>query len=296
MRCKYCKNEAIVKVKKRNLCRNHFNQYYNNRIKKVLKKIPLKDKKILIAISGGKDSIAISHFFSKICKKFGFTFELLFIDLGIDEFSKKSFEISENLSKILNTTLNVIHLKEEYGSSILDISKKNRRICSLCGTIKRYVVNDFAYKNNFDFVVTGHNMNDEIIFLKQNILSNSIDYIKRYTRFYTETLKNLKLIGKIKPQFFVTEEDNRNYCLANELEFITDVCPFSERTPHKKLQSIIEELDKKMDYSYSFLNFFLKLNHYLPEKNLNFTFCSNCGYPTVNKEICKFCRIMGINL
>ena len=33
-------------------------------------------------------------------------------------------------------------------------------------------------------------------------------------------------------------------------------------------------------------------NEYLPEKELDYRFCSNCGYPTVNKNLCKFCKIM----
>lgn len=290
MRCKYCKNEAVVKVKNRNLCKEHFNQYYDKRIKKVLKHVPLKDKKILIALSGGKDSVAIFHYFSKIRKKYNIEIQSIFIDLGIGEFSNKSLIISQKISELLNINLNVVKIKK----TIIEISKNEKKVCSICGTIKRYIVNDFAYKNGFDFVITGHNMNDEIIFLKQNILSNSVDYIKRYTKFYTETLKDLKLVGKIKPQFFVTEEDNLNYCKVNQLEFITDICPFSQKTPHKKLQKVIEELDKSMDYSLSFLNFFVKINKYLPEQPIEFRFCSKCGYPTVNKEICKFCRIMDV--
>ena len=292
MKCKYCQNIAIVKVKKRNLCKEHFNQYFSKRVKKVLKNVPIKNKKILIALSGGKDSIAIFHYFSQIKEKYNIELEGIFLELGIDDFSDKSLEICKNISEKLNIKLNIVNIKEKYGKSIKDIAKENKKVCSLCGTVKRYVINDFAYKNNFDFIITGHNMNDEIIFLKQNILGNQVDYIKRYTRFYTETLLDLKLIGKIKPQFFVTEEDNRNYCLVNNLDFVVETCPFSEQTPHKKLQEMIEELDKKMDYSLSFINFFIKINEYLPEKELDYRFCSNCGYPTVNKNLCKFCKIM----
>ena len=292
MKCKYCKNDGLVKVRKRLLCKEHFNQYYYKRVKKVLRNVPIKNKKILIALSGGKDSVAILHFFSIIKDKYKFNLEAIFIDLGIEKFSSNSLDLSVNLCKSLGISLNVVSVKEQYKKTIDDIAIRNKKVCAICGTVKRYVINDFAYKNSFDFVITGHNMNDEIIFLKQNILGNQIDYIKRYTRFYTETLPEVKLIGKIKPQFFITEQDNLNYCIVNNLEFISDTCPYSEKTPHKKLEYFIQELDKKMDYSLSFINFFIKINEYLPEKKLNYKFCSKCGYPTVNKDICKFCKIM----
>ncbi len=293
MKCTYCNNESVVTIRKRKLCKEHFNNYYKKRIEKVLKKVPIKSKRILVALSGGKDSVSIFHFLSKAKDKYKFYLEGIFIDLGIEKFSEKSKMISIKLADSLGLNLNVVSLKEIYKKTIDEISEKEKKVCASCGTIKRFVINDFAYKNNFDFIITGHNMDDETIFLNQNILSGSIEYIKRYTRFYTETLQNLKLIGKIKPQFFVSENDNKVYCNVNNLEYVKDSCPYSKKSPHKKLEWFVKNLNKKMDYSYNFLNFFLKINDYLPETKINeFHFCPECGYPTVNKTICKFCRII----
>jgi len=293
LRCTYCGKESVVTIRKRRLCKDHFNQYYTKRIEKVLKKVPLKNKKILIALSGGKDSVAIFHFLATNREKYRIKIEGIFINLGIPEFSEKSLEICKKLAKSLDVKLNILDLYENYNKKIPDIAEKYKRVCSYCGTIKRFMINDYAYKNNFDFIITGHNMDDEIIFLKQNILSNSIEYIKRYTKFYTETLKDLKLIGKIKPQFFVSENDNKVYCKTNDLEFITDKCPYSKKSSHSVLEKFIKIINKRMDYSYSFLNFFLKINDYLPSGEvIDYKFCPNCGYPTVNKNICKFCRII----
>ncbi len=296
LKCTYCKNESVVTIKKRKLCKDHFNQYYYKRIKKVLSKVPIKNKKILIAISGGKDSIAITHFLSTVQDKYKFKLEGIFIDLGIENFTEKSMEFAKKIAEKINIKLHILNLKENYDKNITDLAQKYKRVCAYCGTVKRFVLNDFAYKNGFDFIITGHNMDDETIFLKQNILSGSVEYIKRYTKFYTETLHNLKLIGKIKPQFFVSENDNKVYCKVNDLEYVQEQCPFSKKSSHKILEKTIKILNQRMDYSFNFLNFFIKINEYLPEfeEKVEFKFCPECGYPTINKTICKFCRIMKI--
>ena len=291
MKCKYCNEPAVTVKKKIRLCKNHFNQQFIKKIKKVLKKVPIKDKKILIAVSGGKDSVAILHALQQLKSYYNFQTEAIFIHLGIGEFSEKSLEISNKICNSLSIKLNILNLKEEYGFTTEQLAKLDKKVCSNCGTVKRYVLNDFAYKNNFDFIITGHNMDDEVIFLNQNILSNNIEYVKRYSYFYTPTLREVKLIGKIKPQFFIPEQDNLEYCKINNLSFVTLSCPHSNVSSHKKLEQGLKVLNESMDYSYNFLQFFIKINKYLPETEINFKFCSSCGFPTVNYEQCKFCKM-----
>ncbi len=291
MKCKFCNNEAVVKRDRKNICKEHFNQYYYNRVKKSLKNTPVRDKKLLIAISGGKDSVAILHALNFLKEKYKFNIEAIFIDLGIDDFSKESLEISQNLCEQLKITLNIFILSREYRFKIPELSKITKKVCSLCGTVKRYILNKFAWENSFDFIITGHNMDDEIIFLNQNILSGSVEYVKRYCYYYTPTLKDKKLVGKIKPQFFISEDDNINYCRVNNIDYVSSACPYSEKSPHKVLEQGIDFFNSKMNYSLSFLQFFLKINKFLPEKEIDFKFCNQCGFPTTNFETCKFCKI-----
>jgi tRNA(Ile)-lysidine synthase TilS/MesJ len=291
MRCKYCKLEAVTVKGKLRLCKNHFNQYYINRIKKVIRKVPVKDKTILVAISGGKDSVSVLHALNSLKEHYKYELAAVFIDLGIKTFSSESLYLSEKLCKELSVPFNVLNMEKEYGFTTEDLGATGKKVCSECGTAKRYVLNRYAFENNFDFIVTGHNMDDEIIFLNQNILSNNLNYIKRYTFYWTPTLSEVKLIGKIKPQFFISENDNKEYCKINSLDYVQSVCPFSENSSHTKLEEGIKLLNKKMDYSYGFINFFIKLNKFLPEEeSRDYKFCKNCGFPTSNFEYCKFCK------
>ena len=289
-RCRYCNNEAVVVKNKKKICKTHFNNFYINRLKKVIRKTPIKEKKVLLAISGGKDSVAIVHALAGLQEHYNFSFELIFIDLGIDSFSKESFTVSEKLANQLNLKIHYYSLSDYHKIKIDDLSKITNKICSYCGTMKRYLLNKFAYENDFDFIITGHNMDDEIIFLQQNILSGAVEYVKRYSSFYTETLREKKLIGKIKPQFFLSEQDNIDYCRINELDYIKIKCPYSEKSSHNVIGEGIRFLNGKMDYSYNFLQFFLKINKFLPDKEVEFKFCDKCGFPTTNYEKCKFCK------
>jgi len=115
---------------------------------------------IAVALSGGKDSStclnALTHFDRIEVKPF-------FIDLGIGEYSEKSLESAEEASSELGLDLDIIDLQDRYGKDIPELNEEEGgKPCSLCGTVKRYLMNRYAYENDFDYVATGHTLSDEV--------------------------------------------------------------------------------------------------------------------------------------
>jgi len=67
------------------MCQDHFFAYYKNRIKKILDKFDLKGKRLLVAVSGGKDSQALLDVMAELQPEYGYELEGLFIKLGVGE-------------------------------------------------------------------------------------------------------------------------------------------------------------------------------------------------------------------
>lgn len=118
MKCKKCGRKAVIKLKQygMSLCENCYPQFYVDLVEKSIKrfKIIRKGERLLAAISGGKDSVAMVSVMKKLSKTINFEIEALYIDLGIAKYSEESKKIVKDLSTILNIPLNVVELRE-YG-------------------------------------------------------------------------------------------------------------------------------------------------------------------------------------
>jgi tRNA(Ile)-lysidine synthase TilS/MesJ len=183
-----------------------------------------KDDKILVAVSGGKDSLAVWE----ILLKLGYDADGFHIDLGIDNYSKRSTEKSVEFAKKLDRKLIIADVKKHfYGKNIFDISKIAGRVpCSVCGLIKRHLMNKYAYDNGYTVLVTGHNLDDESASLFGNIMFWRDNYLASQYPVLPST--DPKLIRKVKPLIYLTEREIAAYNIIRGIDYIYEECPFSE--------------------------------------------------------------------
>lgn len=317
MKC--CKIRTVIVVNGNKFCKEHFIKYYERKVEKVIKKIQLENKKILVAVSGGKDSMALAFLLNKFSKQYGFNMRLLFIDLGIHEYSKKSKEVVERFAKKHSIKLNIINAKKEIFSidevnELKEKSIKERRrekektrqiqkhprlpkpICSYCGLIKRYLINKFAYENGFDYVAIGHNLDDELAFLFMNMTNQNLEQLLR-TNIVTETNKKLKLVGRIKPLYFCSEKEDMVYCLIKSIKFYNGECPHATNSTQIAFKHLINNLEQeKPGFKLNFLSTFLKLKQNLKQGQRykqEVKQCKICGYATT-LDVCAFCRFRNL--
>ena len=122
-----------------------------------------KGEKVLVALSGGKDSLALALVLSRL----GYDVTGLHIDLSIGISSEKARAVVERFCEKHAIPL-IIKEMEKEGLAIPKVKARlNRPICSTCGKIKRYYFNQTARELGFDALATGHNLDDEIARLTQ---------------------------------------------------------------------------------------------------------------------------------
>ncbi|ABY92454.1 ATP-binding protein [Thermoanaerobacter brockii subsp. lactiethylicus] len=296
MKCIRCKKKAVITLKRHNaaFCAECFLHYYRNQVLKNIQKNKMfkKDDRVLVVVSGGKDSMALWD----VLVKEGYNVVAMYINLGIGEYSNRSQEVVENFAKKNNLPLIVKNIKEEFGLDIYKLSKTLKRSpCSVCGTIKRYLFNKVAYDNGFSVIATGHNLDDEAATLLGNILNWGESYLARQGPVLPQT--HPKLIKKVKPLYTLTEKENMYYVLLNKIEFLHEECPYSVGARSILYKELLNELEEKSPGTKQrFLIGFLEKGkkHFKEVENIELKECKTCGHVTTTEE-CSFCRLTKVS-
>ncbi len=291
MRCKLCKkNEAEIFLKSYGLrlCREDFISFVKRRVIRAVEKFRMfsSEEKILVAVSGGKDSLALLH----ILKDLGFSVCGYFLDLGIEPMSLSARNMIERFSKRFDVPVIMDFLSDVFGASLPEISRKmNRPACSYCGTLKRYFFNQRG--REFDVVATGHTLNDEAASLFANNLRWDVSYMSRQ---YPVLPAELNFAKKVKPLIYVSEKETAAYCFFKGIEYYEEGCPYAKGASSIFLKRKLMEIDEKRPGSmYRYLKGFLdkkRREGFMMETDSILQPCQRCGYPTT-AGLCSVCRM-----
>lgn len=312
MKCRKCGEKAVINMRQHKLalCQDHFPKWIVEQSERFINKYRMfypKDR-LLVAVSGGKDSLALWD----ILWQLGYQTDGLYIGLGIDRgiaYSNESQHLTEKFANERGLTLQIFSVPEEYGASIPEMAQRTVRgmgkPCSVCGLTKRHVMNRVAREGNYDILVTGHNLDDEAAVLFGNTLSWRTGYLLRQ-----EPVLGAKhgLVRKAKPLCRFYEREMAAYALLRGIDYMYDECPHA----HGASSIYYKEWFNKLEADHPGI----KLNFYLSflqaKENGLFTtpiadngatgklgaggeimgICLNCGQPTTAPGDCAFCRMI----
>jgi uncharacterized protein (TIGR00269 family) len=294
MKCINCNNKAVIRIRRHNssFCKTHFNEFFINQVKKIIKKYRMFDfkDKIMVCVSGGKDSMVLW----KVLDDLGYNTFGMYINLGISDYSEKSKTKVINFSKINNLECKIIDLEENNISVESLASDKKRAECSVCGIIKRYYFNKIAYDLNLDIIATGHNLDDE----SSRLLGNFIHWHKEYLPKQTPVLDsdNRMLKKKVKPLISLTEQEVAAYAFLNRIDYLNEECPMSKGATSMIFKEALNKIENEMPGTKQFFYFqFQKEREKFIEKTDvnntdNLVKCKICGFENF-QEVCTFCKL-----
>ncbi len=249
--------------------------------------------KILVAVSGGKDSMALWYLLLKL----GYKVTALYINLGIGNekgesgYSNMSEKVVREFAKRMGADLIIENVLEKYGAPAPLLDRK-RTPCSACGIAKRHIFNSIAMQRGYDVVATGHNLDDEVTALLGNILRWDESYLKsQYPVLHAED----GFAKKVKPLIFLTEKENLAFCMFEGIPFHHDECPFAQGATNITLKRIWAQIEDFMPGTkYRFFREFLKFKEKyfkLEEKKIQGK-CKVCNQPTLAGDLCTFHRMI----
>ena len=184
-------------------------------------------------------------------------------------------------------------MKKEIGQGICFIKavlkkQKNLTGCTVCGIIKRWLLNKWAKKLRADKLVTGHNLDDEA----QNVLMNFLkgNVLLGINSSPATGEKDIEgFVRRIKPLFFVAEDEIRKYAESMKFDILYDKCPCSFATYRADTRDFLWKIsnEEKLRIVSGFQEMVPGLRK---ENKRELKFCVKCGEPA-SGELCNACKI-----
>jgi uncharacterized protein (TIGR00269 family) len=296
MRCSKCSKQAIIHLRSYRLalCEEHFIERFKQMVKRAIKDYRLLSKKdrVLVAVSGGKDSLALWD----VLLELGYEAEGLYIDLGIkrENYSELSKRKALAFAEQRGARLRVVDLGEEYGVTIPKLARRSTRsVCGVCGIVKRHEMNRIALEEGYTVLATGHNLDDEASVLLANLLRWNTELLARQAPRLEAW--HPKLRPKVKPLCLLTERETATYAIARGIDYVYELeCPFSEGATSITMKEALNRIEERSPGTklYFYREFLKRRSMFaLPEERGEAIECEVCGFPTTSQR-CAFCRLV----
>ncbi len=302
MRCRKCREKAVIGLPRHNaaFCKPCFNEFVRDQVARAIKsdRMFTGADRVLVAVSGGKDSLALWD----ILLKLGYRADGLYIDLGIPGYSVKSREkverFAEAAARPLNATLLVHTVPEEEGAGIRELADMvNRPTCSVCGTIKRYRFNRAAVEQAYDVMATGHNLDDEAARLLGNVLHWQEEYLEKQGPSLPASFEGFA--KKVKPLYRLSERELAAYAVLNRIDYIVEECPMAKGSKLLLYKDVLNRLETespgtKQRFYWGFLErqqAHASSGSMEARDQASLHPCTGCGQPT-SAEVCSFCKMI----
>ncbi len=298
-RCKKKEAEVYLPHSNLNLCSDCFLILTERRVKHTVNayKMLSRNDRVGVAVSGGKDSSTLAYILSSLFDKVDIS--LIYIDLGIPNYSEHCLNKVNDLAKILDKELIIYSVEKELGLKIGDFKSTiyGRKICSACGTIKRYLFNKIAYDLGLTKIATGHNLNDIVEVLFNFYLEGNVESLLRMKPFLPSI--HPKFVPKIKPLIGLTDMECLLYAQYRNLPIRTIDCQFSRGSRMLRRKELLNIITERMPtFMHSFMQSHFKrilptLEAAFKDREIKLYECSVCGMPTsIKGASCHFCKLI----
>ncbi|VEG92408.1 tRNA 2-thiocytidine(32) synthetase TtcA [Legionella spiritensis] len=191
--------------------------------------------RVMVCLSGGKDSFSLLTILNTLRKRSGNKFELFAFTLdqaqpGWDDSKLRSWLEERNISHEILTRDTYSIVKEKI--------PEGKTYCSLCSRLRRGIIYRYAEEHGFNKIALGHHRDDLIRTLLMSILYNG-DIRSMPPKLLSDNKKHMV----VRPLCYVQERDIISF--ANEENFPIipcNLCGSQENLMRKRVGKLIDQL------------------------------------------------------
>jgi tRNA-5-methyluridine54 2-sulfurtransferase len=294
VKCTRCRARAEVQLRAHNaaFCRPCFLFVFRRQVERAIdgERMFVRGERLLVAVSGGKDSLALWDVLADL----GHDTTGLYVGLGIGDYSSLSHEKVHAFAAQRGLPLRTVTLEDEAGGmAVPTVAAATRRVpCSACGTMKRHHFDRAALDGEFDVVVTGHNLDDEAARLMGNVLRWQTDQLARQRPVLPAS--HPKFVRKVKPLFLTSEYETAAYAFLRGIDYVVDECPNAVGATQLVYKDVLNRLEvaspgTKLAFVKEFMRTgqpaFARAEREPPRD------CERCGMPAYG-SVCAYCRLV----
>jgi tRNA(Ile)-lysidine synthase TilS/MesJ/sulfur carrier protein ThiS len=255
--------------------------------------------RVLVAVSGGKDSLALWE----VLLRLGYDVDGLYLGLGIGGYSSRSHAVVERFhaerTEPLGARLHVVDLEQAQGfSTPQGAAATGRPACGVCGLSKRYWFNRAAVEHGYPVMATGHNLDDEAAVLLGNVLRWQDGFLARQRPVLEGAGTNR--VRKVKPLYRLSERETAAYCVVRGIDYVVEECPLVDGNTGAANKDVLDELERaspgiKAQFLFGFLDRAARRWPREEHDDVTLVACAGCDMPTPAPRDdaparCGFCR------
>jgi uncharacterized protein (TIGR00269 family) len=259
------------------------------------------DDKILVAVSGGKDSVGLLHVLAKIEEKFPRASLLaVSVDEGIRGYRDEALKIAAENCELLDVEHHVLSFKSLFGLSLDEIVRRTERIsdeghlsaCAYCGVLRRRALDLAAKKFEADVLALGHNLDDVVQTFLLNITHGDVWRLARFGAVSVDS--GGFFVRRVRPFCLVPEKETAFYAYLRNIKFQTVPCPYAGEALRNDVRGWLNRLEQRHAGSlFTLYRSFEKLGKTVEPKEGEFGVCEQCGEPCAqNRKVCMVCEFL----
>jgi uncharacterized protein (TIGR00269 family) len=295
MKCVRCKAKPEIHLRAHNaaFCRGCFLEHFSRQVERAIRRERMlaPTDRVLVAVSGGKDSLALWDVLAKL----GYATTGFYLAQGIGEYSARSRTLVEAFAAARGLPLEIVDLADEgSGLAIPAVAGLTRRTpCAACGTLKRHHFDRAARDGGFDALATGHNLDDEAARLFGNVLHWQRDHLARQRPVLQPTAAGF--VRKVKPLYLSSEFETAAYAFMRGIEYVVDECPNAAGATQLVYKDVLNRLEATSPGTKAgFVREFLRSGQPVfaaAETTPPTGSCERCGMPSFGR-VCSYCALV----
>jgi len=265
----------------------------------------VKGDRVGLAISGGKDSLALLYILGKLRTSGRLDRGVELIAFSINEGQPYSCIVRmgnakfvRDLASKFNVKYVVYTFKDLFGVTAFEILERVRskglriHACTICGVLRRRAMNIIGRELGLTKIATGHNLDDEAQTVLLNVIQGNL------SRFYwlnsAESSEEKSLIPRVKPLKYIREEEIAVYAYYHGLPLMELECPYVYKNPRYMLKFDLARWEKAIpSVKYNLVSFGARLSSLIAGSAQvgSYSRCKYCGWIS-SREVCRVCEIM----
>ena len=190
------------------------------------------DDRILLALSGGKDSLVMAQLMAERARIFKPSICVEAVHVVMDNVPYRTdIAYMKDFCDALGVKLHI--LKTSFNES----TDKRKTHCFLCARYRRKAMFDFAVEHGFNKIALGHHQDDFLATMLMNLL---------YEGSFHSMLPSMAMehypITMIRPLCLVPEKDIASYATEAQLVRQMAPCPYEDRTRRSEMERLSQSL------------------------------------------------------
>jgi len=213
-------------------------KYFSKIIRAVVEFDMIQDgDKILIGLSGGKDSLFLTYALAALQSRLARNFSLVALTINpqFTENFRENFSALKNFCEDLNIPLQMHDV--DINAAIRSAGSKTP--CFTCAYFRRGAINRVAQEIGANKIAYAHHLDDAVETFFMSLLSSG-----QLTTFLPKTFLSRTKLTVIRPLVYLRESEITDFVAEKNFSVIKSPCPFDGNTNRQTVKNLIVEIGK----------------------------------------------------